>query len=95
MRRSYIFVYEDKCGTRDEVKNYIDKIPEILNWRYELPNSFFLVSDLSAREIYEKIKEFSKDGKFIVSETTSNKQGWLAKDSWNIMNKKNLPGEKD
>lgn len=93
MRRSYIFVFEDKFGTQEAIKDYIDLIPEILNWRYELPNSFFLVSELSAQELYEKIKPFNAVGKFLISETTGNKQGWLVKDSWNIMNKKLLPGE--
>jgi hypothetical protein len=93
MRRSYIFVFEDKFGTQENVKNYIDNIPEILNWRYELPNSFFLVSDLSAQELFDKIKPFNESGKFLISETTSNKQGWLVKDSWKIMNKKLLPGQ--
>lgn len=91
MKRSYIFVYADSFGLHETVKNHIDAIPEILNWRYELPNSFFLVSELSASNLYEKIKPLNETGKFLISETTDNKQGWLAKDSWRILNEKNLP----
>lgn len=95
MRNSYIFVFEPAFGSLDDVRTYIDTIPEILNWRTELPNSFFLVSELSAKELFNKIKPFSHTGKFLISETTSNKQGWLGKTSWNLMNKKRTPDEED
>ncbi len=91
-RRSYLFVYSDDLGTREQVKDYIDSVREIVNWRYELPNSFFLVSDLSAHDLAQKIRAFSKDkGKFIISELTSNKQGWLVPKTWKIINEKALP----
>ncbi len=93
MRRSYLFVYSGDVGTRDELRTFIDSVPEILNWKIDLPSSFYLVSELSADEIARKIRSFTGEkGRFLVCEIGSNKQGWLLKDSWKMINEKTLPG---
>jgi len=93
MRLSYIFIHEDAFGSTADIIKYIDDIPEILNWSTELPNSIYLVSELTAKQLFDKIKPFSEKGKFLITETTKNKQGWISKKSWAMMNDKHLPGE--
>lgn len=94
MRRSYLFVYSDDVGPRDDVRDFLDSVPEILNWRYDLPNSFYLVSEKSANELAQKVREFTKDsGRFIILEITKNKQGWLPKSTWTMINRKSLPNK--
>ena len=79
-RHAYLFIYDDDAGAREEIRGYIDKLPEILNWRCDMPHAFYLVSECSAREVAEKIRSFTGDeGRFLVSEVTGNKQGWLPK----------------
>ena len=93
MRKSYLFAYNDVIGSREEIKTYLNSLPQILNWRYELPNSFYLVSELSADESADLILKFTnKKGFFIVTELNPNKQGWLPKKSWAVINKKLDPG---
>lgn len=94
MRRAYVLVYSADW-TKDQVRTYIDSLREIINWRTDLPNSFYLVSEKSADELATLFRSFTKDkGLFLISEVSANKQGWLPKDSWDMMNNKNAPGEK-
>ena len=93
MRHAYILVYSNKW-TKEQVRTYIDSLREVLNWRTELPNSFYLVSEKTADELSTLFREFTKDeGLFLIAEITSNKQGWLDKKSWNMINKKHTPNE--
>lgn len=92
MKKAYLFIYSNKVGTRDEVRNVIETIPEILAWRFDIPNSFYLVSEEDADTLADILLErFGKDGLFLVTEISENKQGWLPKRSWHLINNKRLP----
>ncbi|HED07288.1 MAG TPA: hypothetical protein ENI57_04135 [Ignavibacteria bacterium] len=88
MRKAYILVYSDVLGTREEVKKCMDSIPQVDTWRYDLPNSFYIISEYSADEIARAINNFTGKTNFIVSEITSNKQGWLSEETWYLINNK-------
>lgn len=90
-RRAYLFIYNDDVGTREEIRDYFNELPEVLNWRYDIPHAFYIVSRCSAREIAEKIREFTHDGRFLVVEVTKNKQGWLPRRTWRFLNDAALP----
>ena len=79
----YLLVYASTLGTREEVKNCLDSIPEILRWRTDLPSSFYLSSTKTADELVDLIiKRRGKQGRFVISEITLNTQGWLQPDTW-------------
>ena len=87
MKRTYLLIYSDKLGTREEIRAFLDKRSEILNWRYDLPHTFYLVSDLSAEELYEVIQSHNQQrGFFLISEVGQNTQGWLPAESWVLLN---------
>lgn len=88
MRKAYILVYSDKLGTREQVKKCMDSIKEVYTWRYDMPNSFYIISDYSADQIAKAIHDFTGNTRFLVSEITSNKQGWLSDDTWYLINNK-------
>jgi len=88
MRKAYILVYSNNLGTRDQVKECMDNISQVITWRYDMPNSFYIISDDSADEIARAIHDYTGKTKFIVSEITSNKQGWLSKETWYLINNK-------
>ena len=88
-RHSYLFIYDDAVGTREQVKGYLDTRSEITHWRYDLPNTFYLISERSAAELYEIIQSFNqKRGRFLICEARQNKQGWLPKETWTLLNEK-------
>ena len=89
MRLAYIFVYSDGVGTREEVKAVLNKIPEIITWRYDMPNTFYVISESPAHVISEKFHSINGDkGTWIFSEVTDNKQGWLTETTWYLLNHK-------
>ena len=91
-RRPYILIYNDDLGTREEIKTFLDQHEEIINWRYDLPNTFYLVSEKSAKELYEIMKSGlntkRRGVRFLICEWTANRQGWLPKDTWSFLNLK-------
>jgi len=99
MKRSYVLIFNDLFAARDKVTDLLDTFEEIINWRSDTPSSVFLVSELSAKEISEKIAVLNvkpndgKKGFYMVTEISSNKQGWLPKQAWRMINEKHAPGE--
>ena len=88
-RRAYLLIYSNGVGTREEIRDYIDNLPEILNWRYDVPHAFYLVSESNADEITNRILHFSKgNGRFLVTEVVENSQGWLPRGAWRFLNEK-------
>ena len=92
MRKSYLLVYSSSVGSYSKVKETINSLDEITTWRHELNNTFFLVSTYSAHEISSAFRNSlnHSSGRFIISEITQNKQGWLTSDGWYVINKKKL-----
>lgn len=86
--RVYLLVYSNKTGDRESIKNVINSIPEIVHWRYDMPNSFYLQSEKSAQELTDLFVEKlnKEDKRFIISEIKDNRQGYLSKDTWNFIN---------
>lgn len=86
----YLLVYGNKTGDRESIKKTLNSIPEVLNWRFDMPNSFYLKSEKTAEELSALFaKTLNKDSKrFLILEITDNKQGYLLKDTWEFINKK-------
>jgi len=88
MKKSFLLVYDSVFGTREEVKGFLD-IPEIITWRYDMPNCFYLVSEQSAYKISEILRErCGGKGKFLVCSLDGERQGWLTPKSWHLINNK-------
>ena len=89
--KAYLLVYSNGLGTVEQVKECLDSIHG-LQWRKELPNSFYLLSERSALEISRLIRKCRPGtAAFLVSEITPNKNGWLVRDSWDFINQKRKP----
>ena len=50
--KTYLFIYSDAMGNRDALKAAIAGIPEIIRWRYDIPNSFYIYSDASPDAVH-------------------------------------------
>lgn len=89
--KTYLLVYADSLGNRELVKKILDSSPNIIkNWRYDMPNSFYIWSESTAQDIVTSIEEKVGDAtskRFLVVEITSNKQGYLTKDTWAFINR--------
>ena len=95
MRKSYILIYSDDAGSREQIKAWANTESMVLTWRYDLPHCFYLVSENSAQELSESLRGYTgQKGRFLVMETHDNRQGWLPPESWYLMrNKRRKPKE--
>ncbi len=91
MTRVYILLY-DNSFVRHELRTLLDTAPEVLDWRYDTPNCFYLISRESAERLAKIIESQRKTEKsrFLVEEVGSNRQGWLAADTWDFLNLKSM-----
>ena len=88
-RQAYLLVYNDEVGTREQIRDFIDGVAEILNWRYDMPHAFYVVSECSADELADILLDFTDErGRFLIAEVTDNKQGWLPRRTWEMLNNK-------
>lgn len=89
MNKAYLLVYADSLGTREEVTSCVDSIPEVETWRYDMPNCFYLVSAYDSVDIARAIRKyFGNRGRFLVTELTDNKFGWLPSKTWYLLRHK-------
>ena len=88
MKKAYLFVYNDDVGTRDEVKKTLSEMPEITHWRYDMPNCFYVISEASAKQLAEHLRQLKPNGMFIFTEMAGNEYGWLTSESWYLIQKK-------
>jgi hypothetical protein len=96
MRRAYLFIYDSKVGSRDELKEIFNSMPHVYSWRFDMPNTFYIISDYSAKELYEEFIQFNgKKGKFMFMEASANRQGLMLSDTWYLLtHKSHKPKEK-
>ncbi len=67
----------------EDVKQYVDRQSAITDWFYSMPNSMFLVSEMSASDIYKGIRSVFKEGRLFITEVSpQNREGWLPRDHW-------------
>ena len=92
MTRAYLLVFSRLLGTKDEVREALNTIPEVVTWRRDFPQVFYLLSDADSQTLARAIKERFPKGRFLVSEIAGNKYGWLPKDSWSFINQKKTSG---
>lgn len=84
---TYILVYDTETADRETMKNCLNSIPAILGWRYDMPNSFFLYSNETANYLTASLASHITNYKcFIFVELSTNKQGYLRKETWNFIN---------
>ena len=56
---------------------------------YSLPNTFYLISDMSAEDLYDIFQKLNQEhGGFLISEVGPNTQGWLPRRTWTLLNEK-------
>jgi hypothetical protein len=97
VKKAYLLAFSASLGTQEQVKAHIEKIPEIILWRYDMPHSFYLISEASAEILAKRLREATGEGngRFIIAELSPNYYGWLTSESWYLIkHKEPKPKEK-
>lgn len=84
--KTYLLVHSHAVGTEEEVRDYIDALPEIVNWMHVLPNTFLIVSAWPAEQLANRLHSDAPEGAwFLILNTRADKNGWLSPDAWEFM----------
>lgn len=88
--KAYLFVYSDLVGTREKVQSTLDSMKTVTTWRYDLPNTFYVISPAAAGELANEFEQLLPNkGRYIFAEYIgSNSQGRLTGESWYLLNNK-------
>lgn len=81
----YLLIYSDAVGTRDEIIDVLNHMNSVSDWRYDIPNSFYVVSDVSASLLSHMFREKLPSGRFLFVEITGNRQGFLPRGAWDFI----------
>ena len=89
---TYLFVYANNLGPREKLVKVLSSMPEVTKWRYDMPNCFYLYSELEAKPLIAAIRDkCGGRGRCLVVEI-GQCAGWLPKDTWEFIKK--YQGEK-
>lgn len=88
MAKVYLLVYGSGLGDRENVKAVLDRMPEVVSWRYDLPSSFYVVSNLDAKDIATALRANAGDqGRLLLVPIEKGYYGWLPKETWAYIKK--------
>lgn len=89
MKKAYIFIYSEATGGREAIRAWANNESAVIHWRYDMPHSLYLVSELSASELYDSFVNFNgKKGRFLIIEASTNRQGLLPNETWYLLKNK-------
>ncbi|AVJ30171.1 hypothetical protein [Achromobacter spanius] len=87
--KAFLLVFEPEVGTQQEVKAVVEQSKKVKTWRYDMPNSFYLISTSSAKELAEDLRTSLPNGRFIVT-GIDEYWGWNNSDTWYLLKHKKL-----
>ncbi|HEY6095725.1 MAG TPA: hypothetical protein VIU93_12310 [Gallionellaceae bacterium] len=90
MKRAYMITYDFK-GSTEQYSSLFEEIKKFPGWWHYIANSWLIVSEESAKEIFHKLKpHLDNDINLLVIEVGKDRQGWLPEKAWDWF-KRNLP----
>lgn len=87
MKRKLYLVILAAILDRQAVIDHLSTLANTSGWFYNMPNSFFIKSSLSADELSEAIQDKFKRPRHFITEISENRQGILPKDHWDLFYK--------
>ncbi len=87
MMKPYLFSFNATMGTRQQVLDFLDTLPQVLNWYAPLPQSVILISDSPMQKLSELIHNHYPMSFFIITEIVDKaNNGWLPREAWEFIN---------
>jgi hypothetical protein len=91
LKKAYLLAFSSTLGTRETVKGILNRVPEVLTWRTDLPNAFYVISRADTATLARKIREAAGGkGRFIITEISNERNGWITPESWYLIREKQL-----
>lgn len=94
--KSFIFVFNGNTEKRDKLVEILEQSSLIKYWRYDTSSCFYLLSNNTAKEISNDIKNlYPSIGRHIISELGNDYWGELTGESWHILETRTRPPKAD
>lgn len=89
----FLLVIDISSITRQEVLNFLDTRPEVLNWYAVFSNSIIVVSNTNALMLQNIIAANFKNTFFLISQINSTTTGgWMNKEVWDFISNPHSSG---
>jgi hypothetical protein len=89
MRKAYLLVYSDATGGREALRSWANRESAVIHWRYDMPHSMYLISESTAADLAKSLTlAVGRRGRFLITEISDNRQGFLPRETWELLRKK-------
>lgn len=94
---AYLLSYDPVKTSPHELFGEINKIEEIVNWLAVYRGMLILVSEYDAKTLQKRLrtKTSLNHERFLVVDLATDRQGWLPKSAWSLINEPTPPKEED
>lgn len=87
MLKPYLLVFDSSEITRQALLDHLDTRPEVKNWFAFLPTGIFIISDRTALQLTQAVREGLPTASLLISEVPAGaNDGWLGKNVWDFIN---------
>lgn len=83
----YLLVYGNNLGTREQIVDVLNAMSEVRNWRYDMPNSFYIYSETPQKELIDKIRMLRGNNGRCILVKMDDYSGWLPDKTWTFLNR--------
>lgn len=91
--KAYIVVFTASYASRQQVQDFLDTIKEVTYWYASLPYCVFFTSTLTADQLADKFNAHfgTVNGNYFIMEANPNRQGWMTRNAWHLLNNPDSP----
>ena len=85
MMNKYLLVYGNNLGTREQMVDVLNAMSEVRHWRYDMPNSFYIYSESSHKDLIDKIRRLRGNKGRCILVKMDVYSGWLSDKTWSFL----------
>jgi hypothetical protein len=94
MKWSYLLLFSEQFMSYDEAKYFLNARDDVTEWLHIFDNVFVLASSNTAMNLASAVLAYAKKnqnvskpkGLYLLTELTDDRNGWLTKAAWNLLN---------
>jgi hypothetical protein len=89
----YLLAFDQGFGATKEIQEYLTSMQDVDWWYRCLPNAIFVTSYLSAKSLSQELRKRFPNGRHIILDCDTDREGLLPKKAWSFISKPKKRGE--
>lgn len=85
--KKYLLVYADNLADRQKLVDVLTSMSEVKHWRYDMPNSFYILSDASPEDLLKRIRALCGGSGRCVLVAMNTFFGFLPQRTWDFLHR--------